>query len=133
MKKTQMPQLLCQGREATQLRRRKYELVRQFGLPENLLGGSVRTRYRRCGHANCKCANGTGHAQMVWSVRCDGKGHIEHIPNDWVDDFDRFAEHSQAYFDALEELCELNRQLVAIAKAQRCEKKVRDAKKTSSI
>lgn len=133
MKKTQMPQLLCPGRAATQLRRRKYELVRRFGLPENILGGSVRLRYRRCGRVNCRCAEGRGHEQLVWTTRCEGKQQVEHIPNDWVDDFERFAEHSQAYFDALEELCALNRQLVAIAKAQRGEKKVRDAKKTGSI
>lgn len=126
MKETQMPQLLAKGSEASRLRQRKYELVREFGLPENLLAGRVETRSRRCGRSGCRCSSGAGHAQHVWRGRVGGEAFVEHLPDEWEKDFELASRESEAYFSALEELCALNRALIALTKqGHRAEKRER--------
>jgi hypothetical protein len=115
---TQIPQFAAKGPSASQLRCRKYELVRRFGLPENLLGGSLSQTHRRCGKPNCHCVGGRGHP--VWSVTASyrGKRRVERVPQAWVEELEQVALATQAYLDALKEVMAINVELLAQARAQ---------------
>src|SRR2546425_2237921 len=54
------------AREAARLRQRKFALIRQFRLPDNLLPGSLSLTHTHCGKPTCHCAQGEGHP--VWSL-----------------------------------------------------------------
>ena len=123
---TQIPQFAAKGPSASQLRCRKYALVRRFNLPENLLGGSLSQTHRRCGKANCHCAAGRGHS--AWSVTSSyrGKRRVERVPVAWVERLERVALETQAYLEALKEVMAINIELLAQTRGQ-----VRDEKRTS--
>jgi hypothetical protein len=115
---TQIRPFSAKGATASQLRCRKYELVRRFGLPENLLGGSLSKTHRRCGKANCHCAAGRGHP--LWSVTSShrGKRRVERVPRAWVEQLEQVALATQAYMEALREVMAINIELLAEARAQ---------------
>ena len=50
------------GPEAARLRQRKFALLRQFPLPQDLLPGSLSVSHTSCGKPTCHCAKGEGHA-----------------------------------------------------------------------
>jgi len=74
------------GLEAARLRQRKFALLRQFPLPEDLLPGSLSVSHTRCGQPTCHCAKGEGHTAWSLTFMADGKKRVERIPKDWVDD-----------------------------------------------
>ena len=80
------------GPLASRLRQRKFELVRRFQLPDDLLPGSLSQSHLRCGKPTCHCVDGLGHP--VWSLTfmVQGKKHVQHIPKDWVEDVRRRVE-----------------------------------------
>ena len=77
------------GPQASRLRQRKFELVRRFQLPDDLLPGSLSLSHLRCGKPTCHCADGPRHP--VWSLTfmVQGKKHVQHIPKEWVEDVRR--------------------------------------------
>ncbi|MGO9272081.1 MAG: DUF6788 family protein [Terriglobia bacterium] len=54
------------GAQASRLRQRKFELIRRFHLPDDLLPGSLSLSHLLCGKPTCHCAEGQGHP--VWSL-----------------------------------------------------------------
>lgn len=125
----QLRQFAARSPEASYLRRRKYELVRQFGLPENLVGGSLSQTHRRCGRPKCHCAAGRGHPQ--WSITLSRCGHrrVERVPREWVEELERAALETQAYLDAIREVMAINLELLARTRRQERQKKVREREK----
>lgn len=115
---SQMKQFAAKSKEASQLRRRKYQLVRRHGLPESLLGGSLVRSRRRCGRANCHCATGEGHDQ--WSVTLSHRGNrrVERIPREWVEEIEEAVLATQAYLDAVREVMVINLELLALTRRQ---------------
>jgi len=113
-----MKSLAARSSEASRLRQRKYELVRQFGLPENLVGGSLRQTHRRCGKPNCHCARGPGHP--MWSVTSShhGKRRVERVPTQWVDEVTQAAMDTRTFLDALKEVISINIELLAQTRRQ---------------
>ncbi len=107
------------GAQASRLRQRKFELVRRFHLPEDLLPGSLSLSHLRCGKPTCHCADGRGHP--VWSLTfmVQGKKHVQHIPKDWVDDVRRRVEGGRQFQDAVREVLAANAQLWVLARQQR--------------
>ncbi len=107
------------GAQASRLRQRKFELVRRFHLPEDLLPGSLSLSHFRCGKPTCHCADGRGHT--VWSLTfmVQGKKHVQHIPKDWVDDVRRRVEGGRQFQDAVREVLAANAQLWVLARQQR--------------
>jgi len=107
------------GAQASRLRQRKFELVRRFHLPEDLLPGSLSLSHLRCGKPTCHCAHGPGHA--VWSLTfmVRGKKHVQHIPKDWVEDVRRRVQGGRQFQDALREVLAANAQLLMLARRQR--------------
>jgi hypothetical protein len=114
-----MKQLSIKSPAASQLRQRKYALVRRFSIPEDLVGGSFVETHRRCGRANCHCASGVGHAQWTLTTSYLGKRRVERIPQDWVVDVERAVAKSQAYLSAVKELMAINIALLVMARTER--------------
>lgn len=107
------------GPEASRIRQRKYELIRRFQFPENLLPGSLSQQRLRCGKPNCHCAKGEGH--VVWSLTfmADGKKHVQHIPRHLVEEVRKRVEAGREYHDALREVMAANAHLLVLARRQR--------------
>jgi hypothetical protein len=121
----QIKQFSARGAEASLLRQRKYGLVRQFGLPENLLGGSLAPTRRRCGKPNCHCRNGEGHLQ--WSVTfCkSGKKRVERVPLEWLEELEKTVLQTQSYLAAVREVMAINLELLAQTREQERPRRVR--------
>jgi len=108
------------GPHASRLRQRKFELVRRFQLPDDLLPGSLSLSHLRCGKPTCHCARDPqGHP--VWSLTfmVRGKKHVQHIPSDWVEDVRRRVEAGREFQDAVREVLAANAQLLVLARQQR--------------
>ena len=107
------------GLRASRLRQRKFELVRRFQLPDDLLPGSLSLSHLRCGKPTCHCADGPGHP--VWSLTfmVRGRKHVQHIPKDWVEDVRRHVQAGREFQDAVREVLAANAQLLVLARQQR--------------
>lgn len=106
------------GPEAARLRQRKFALIRQFQLPEDLLPGSLSVSHTRCGKPTCHCAKGEGHAAWSLTFMADGKKRVERIPKDWVDDVRRRVQAGRAFQDALREVLTANAELLVLRRKQ---------------
>lgn len=107
------------GPEAARLRQRKFALLRQFPLPQELLPGSLSVSHTRCGKPTCHCAKGEGHAAWSLTFMAAGKKRVERIPKQWVDDVRRRVEAGRAFQDALREVLTANAELLVLWRKQR--------------
>jgi hypothetical protein len=108
------------GQKASRLRQRKFELVRRFHLPDDLLPGSLSLSHLRCGKPTCHCAKDKqGHP--VWSLTfmARGKKYVQHIPSDWVEDVRRRVQAGREFQEAVREVLAANAQLLVLARRQR--------------
>jgi hypothetical protein len=108
------------GPQASRLRQRKFELVRRFHLPDDLLPGCLSLSPLRCGKPTCHCAYGPGHP--VWSLTfmMHGRKHVHHIPKEWLEDVRRRVAAGREFQDAVREVLAANAQLLVLARQQRC-------------
>jgi len=111
------------GPEASRLRQRKFELVRRFRLPQELLPGSLTQSFTRCGKPTCHCAQGEGHAAWTLTFMVQGKRRVERIPQDWVDDVRQRVQAGREFQDAMREVLAANAQLLVLARQQRRKKR----------
>jgi hypothetical protein len=108
------------GPQAARLRQRKFELLRRFAIPPDLLPGSLSLTHRRCGQPTCHCAKDKkGHP--VWSLTfmAAGKKRVERIPNEWVEEVQSRVEAGREFKDAVAEVFAANAQLLALWRKQR--------------
>lgn len=106
------------GPEAARLRQRKFVLLRQFQLPQDLLPGSLSVSQTRCGKPTCHCAKGEGHPAWSLTFMVAGKKRVERIPKDWVDDVRRRVDAGRAFQDALREVLTANAELLVLRRKQ---------------
>jgi hypothetical protein len=106
------------GPEAARLRQRKFALLRQFPLHQELLPGSLSVSHTRCGKPTCHCAKGEGHAAWSLTFMAAGKKRVERIPKQWVDDVRRRVEAGRAFQDALREVLTANAELLVLWRKQ---------------
>ena len=106
------------GPEAARLRQRKFALLRQFPLPQELLPGSLSVSHTRCGKPTCHCAKGEGHAAWSLTFMAAGKKRVERIPKQWVDEVRRRVEACRAFQDALREVLTANAELLVLWRRQ---------------
>jgi hypothetical protein len=106
------------GPEAARLRQRKFALLRQFPLPQDLLPGSLSVSHTRCGKPTCHCASGQGHAAWSLTFMAGGKKRVERIPKDWVDHVRRRVDAGRAFQDALREVLTANAELLVLQRKQ---------------
>lgn len=119
----QMKWFKARGAEAARLRQRKFALVKEFGILEEFLPGSLVVTYRRCGKPTCRCASGKGHPMWQLTYMVDGKKRVEAIPKDWAVALLRLVEQGREYKKALAEVGAINAQLLALFKQQQKKKK----------
>jgi len=107
------------GPQAAQIRQRKFDLIRRFQFPEDLLPGSLSQQHLRCGKPNCHCVEGEGHP--VWSLTfmADGKKHVQHIPKHLVEEVRQRVDAGREYQAALREVLAANAHLLVLARKQR--------------
>lgn len=117
------------GPEATRLRLKRQRLLREFGLPENALLGSLSLTHTRCGKPNCHCVEGEGHPRWQFTFMVDGTKRVESVPAAWIEEIRRRAEAGRASKDALTELFATNAELWVLERKQRG-KKTKNRKRT---
>jgi uncharacterized protein DUF6788 len=106
------------GPEAARLRQRKFALLRQFQLPQDLLPGSLSVSHTRCGKPTCHCASGERHAAWSLTFMAGGKKRVERIPKNWVDDVRRRVDAGRVFQDALREVLTANAELLVLRRKQ---------------
>lgn len=124
-----MEQLAAKSREASQLRQKRSQIARQFGVPQTLIGGSLNGTRRRCGKPTCRCASGQGHPQWALSFSHHGVRRVERLPADWVEEIEQAVLDTQEYLDAIKQVMAINIELLAQTKKQRRQHKVRGDQK----
>lgn len=107
------------GPEDARIRQRKFELIRQFQIPDHLLPGSLSVRYSRCNKPNCHCAKGEGHPLWSLTFMVDGKKRVQHIPKHLVEEVQKRVDAGRKYQDAVREVLAANAQLLVLARKQR--------------
>ena len=111
------------GPQASRLRQRKFELLRRFSVPSDLLPGALTRSYTRCGNPRCHCAREQGHEAWTLTFMVKGNRHVERIPRDWVEDVQRRVEAGRQFQDAVREVLAANAQLLVLARQQRKRKR----------
>ena len=107
------------GPQAARLRQRKFALIRQFHLPENLLPGSLCLSHTRCGKPTCHCADGQGHPAWSLTFMAQGSKQVVRIPKDWVDEVGQRVAAGRAFQDALREVLTANAELLVLLHKQK--------------
>ncbi|MCP4605022.1 MAG: hypothetical protein GY847_31620 [Proteobacteria bacterium] len=113
----------AKGPVAARLRKRKYEILRKFKIPEHALPGSLALTHRRCGKPTCHCAEGKGHPMWSLTFMVDRKKRVERIPDEWVDDIRPLVEEGKEYKQIVAELFAINAQLLVEWRKQNMKKK----------
>jgi hypothetical protein len=106
------------GPEAARWRQRKFNVIRQFHFPEDLLPGSLSLSHHRCGKPTCHCAKGEGHLVWLLGFMSEGKHRVERIPKEWVGDVRRRVEAGRVFQDALREVLTSNAELLVLRRKQ---------------
>ena len=106
------------GSPAARLRQRKYQLMRRYAIPDDLLPGSLTRTRRRCGKPNCHCARGEGHPIWFLTFMVAGERRVERIPHAWVEEVQRRVAAGRAYKDAVAEVLAANAQLLVLWRRQ---------------
>jgi hypothetical protein len=107
------------GPQATRIRQRMLELMDRFGIPGDLLPGSLSLQYYRCGKPNCRCARGERHAKWSLTYMADGKKQVLHIPQSLVEEVRGRVGAGREYQRAVREVLASNAKLLALARKQR--------------
>ena len=113
------------GKQASRLRQRKFELLRRFPIPPDLLPGALTRSYTRCGNPRCHCAQNRGHEAWSLTFMVKGQRRVERIPRDWVEEVRRQVEAGREFQDAVREVLAANAQLLVLARQQRKQRKGR--------
>ena len=107
------------GPRASRLRQRKFELIRRFHLPDDLLPGSLCLSHTRCGKPSCHCASGEGHPAWSLTFMANGKKRVERIPKEWVEEVRRRVAAGREFQDAIKEVLAANAELLVLRRKQR--------------
>ena len=107
------------GPQAARLRQRKFQLVRKFRLPEDLLPGCLSVSHTRCGKPTCHCASGEGHPAWSLTFMANGKKRVERIPKEWVEEVRRRVAAGREFQDAVREVLTANAELLVLWRQQK--------------
>ena len=109
------------GPEASRLRQRKFEVVKRYHLPDDLLPGCLTQTHRRCGRSNCRCAaeGDPGHPIWFLTFMSEGKRRVERIPFEWVEDVDRQVNAGRAVQHDIQSMLASNAELLVLWRKQR--------------
>ena len=96
------------------------------GLPPlvDILRGSVVVRTLRCGKRGCRCADGEGHRATYLSVSFAGRRTVQiSVPPDLVPLAQRQVANYRAWWNAIEEVSAINRDLLRAERQKRVARK----------
>ena len=100
------------GRE----KRRRDRLLSQLPDLEKVLRGSLVTRYRRCGRANCHCAHkgdpGHGPAYYLMVTLAPGETVQIYVPKEQKQDVEAWIDNFRRARETLEKISAINRELL---------------------
>jgi len=108
----------ARGPQASRLRQRKFKLVERFGIPPDLLPGSLSVTHSRCGKKSCHCVREEGHPGWLLTFMVEGKKRVERIPEEWVEDVRRRVEAGREFKEAVAEVFAANAQLLGLWRRQ---------------
>jgi hypothetical protein len=94
-------------------------LLREFAIPEELLGGSLSSTHRRCGKAACHCVSGAGHPMWTLTYSVAGEKRVQVIPAGSIAEIEPLIVRSRRYREAVAEVAAINAQLVSMWREQR--------------
>jgi hypothetical protein len=96
------------------LRKRRQSLLRKLPPLDAVLRGSLIERYKRCGNPGCKCADGPGHGPKYYlSVSFPGeRPQMDYVPQEDIEAMRTLIANFHEVRTALEEVCEINRELL---------------------
>src|SRR5512142_2706884 len=106
------------GPQAARLRKQKFDLLRRFAIPPDLLPGSLSLTHRRCGHPTCHCATGQGHPIWFLTFMAGRKKRVERIPAEWVEEVQRLVDAGREFKTAVAEVFAANAELLALWRQQ---------------
>ena len=115
----------AKGADASRLRQRKYQRLRQFPIPEQLLPGSLSESHYRCGKPTCHCVTDQGHSGWTLTFMVEGRKRVERIPREWVDEVRQRVDAGREFQQAVREVLAANAQLLALERRQRRKPKKR--------
>lgn len=109
------------GPRAARLRQRKFELLGQFALPDDLLPGALTETHSRCGKPSCHCADpkDPGHSAWTLTFMAHGKRRVERIPRAWAEIVAARVRAGREFQDALREVLTANAELLVLARKQK--------------
>jgi len=109
------------GSEAASLRQRKFQVLRRFSLPEDLLPGALTECHTRCGKPGCHCADpkDLGHSAWTLTFMSDGKRRVERIPKQWVEVVAERVRAGREFQDAVRDMLTANAELLVLARKQK--------------
>lgn len=103
------------SRSSQEIRRRE-RLLAQLPNLQEVLRGSLVTRYRRCGRPNCHCAQkgarGHGPAYYLMVTVAPGKTVQVYVPEEQKRDVERWIKNYRRSREILEQISTLNRELL---------------------
>ncbi len=104
--------------------------MQALGLPpfEEMVRGSLVTRYRRCGKPNCHCAGTEGHGPAHYLAVTLGEGKTEQIflSEEMLPVARRYLDNYKRWWAALEKVSDVNRRLLRMRARELLEKAERD-------
>jgi len=108
------------GPQAARLRKRKFDLVRRFAIPHDLLPGSLSVSHIRCGKPTCHCGNRNdpGHPIWTYTFMADGRKRTQHIPKQMVEEVQCRVAAGREFRDAVREVLTANAELLVLARKQ---------------
>jgi hypothetical protein len=106
------------GPIAARWRKRKFDQISRFHIPDDLLPGSFVRTVVKCGKPTCHCATGEGHPHWTLTFMSDGKRRVIHIPAAIVDDVRRRVEAGRIFQDAVRDVLTANAELLALSNQQ---------------
>lgn len=109
------------GPEASRLRQRKHQVMRQLQLPDELLPGCLSQTHRRCGRPTCHCAAAGDPGHPIWflTFMSGGKRRVERIPAEWAEAVGRQVEAGRALQDAIKDMLTANAELLVLWRKQK--------------
>lgn len=99
---------------AASLRRRRKQLLLKLPPLEAVLRGSLIKRFKRCGKAGCKCADGPGHGPKYYlSVSQSGaRPEMDYVPQACQQTVEDYVDNYRRAREILEEISQINRELL---------------------
>jgi len=108
------------GPHAARLRQRKFDLLRRFAIPADLLPGTLTQTHSRCGRPTCHCADSKDPGHLAWSLTfmSAGKHRVERIPKEWAESVAERVRAGREFQDAVREVLTANAELLILARKQ---------------